>query len=110
MIVKVFIKRHFKEGNDTEAFNLLKKIRLKAMEYEGYISGDTLVNTNDPQEIMVISTWQSMDNWNTWKKSEDRKNIDTLLEVLQTTPTLYESFVFSKYRLSAKTGFADHPG
>jgi hypothetical protein len=51
-----------------------------------------------------------MDNWNTWKKSEDRKNIDTLLEVLQTTPTLYESFVFSTYRLSAKTGFADHPG
>lgn len=110
MIVKVFIRRHLKEGNDREAFSLLKKIRLKAMEYEGYISGDTLVNTNDLQEIMVISTWQSLDNWNTWKESEDRKTIDAPLDALQTTPTSYESFILSKYRLSAKTGFADHPG
>lgn len=110
MIVKVFIRRHLKEGNDREAFALLKKIRLKAMEYEGYISGETLVNTDDPQEIMVISTWQSMDNWNTWKESQDRKNIDALLDALQAAPTSYESFILSKYRLSAKTAFADHPG
>jgi heme-degrading monooxygenase HmoA len=110
MKVRVFIRRKFKEGKDMVAFRLLKKIRLNAMEYEGYISGETLVSTNDPQEIMVISTWQNMEDWNSWKESEDRKTIDALLEELQTTPTLYESFVFSKYRLSAKTGFADHPG
>lgn len=110
MLVKVFIRRHFKEGKDREVFRLLKKIRLKAMECEGYISGETLVSTNDPQEIMVISTWESMDDWDSWKESLDRKTIDALLEELQTTSTLYESFVFSKYRLSAKTGFVDHPG
>ena len=107
MRVRVFIRRKIEEGKDTEAFRLLKKIRLNAMEYEGYISGETLVRTNDPQEIMVISTWQNMEDWNSWKESEDRKTIDALLEELQTMPTLYESFVISKYRLHAKTGFAD---
>lgn len=62
MRVRVFIRRKIEEGKDTEAFRLLKKIRLNAMEYEGYISGETLVRTNDPQEIMVISTWQNMED------------------------------------------------
>ena len=76
MLVKVFIKRNIKEGKEKEVFALIKKLRFKAMNQEGYISGENLVSTNDPQELMVVSTWQSIENWTKWKESDERKNID----------------------------------
>ncbi len=107
MLVKVFIKRHVAEGNNAEFLGLLKKLRFRAMEQKGYISGETLVSTEDFKRVMVISTWQSLD---TWKESGERKGIDTQLEELQTEPTAYEPYVFSKYRLSVKEGFPDFKG
>ena len=110
MLVKVFIKRHIKEGKDMEVFAFLKKLRINAMNQDGYISGETLISTNNHQKILVISIWQSLENWIRWKESEERKSIDALLEELQVDPTEYESYVISKYRLSVKEGFPDFPG
>ena len=110
MLVKVFIKRQVKKGNEMEFLSLLKKLRLNAMNHEGYISGETLISTDDPQKVMVISTWQSIENWNTWKASEERQNTDALLGDLQVEPTSYEPYVFSKYWLSVQKGFPESLG
>jgi heme-degrading monooxygenase HmoA len=107
MLVKIFIRRHIKAGKDKEVFALLKKLRFNAMSHAGYISGETLISTEEPQEIMVISTWHSMEKWSSWKESEGRKALDAQLEELQEEPTEYEPYVFSKYRLSVQTGFQD---
>ncbi len=104
MLVKIFIRRHIKAGKDKEVFALLKKLRFNAMNHSGYISGETLISTEDPQEIMVISTWHSMEKWSNWKESEGRKALDLQLKELQEGPTEYEPYVFSKYRLSVQTG------
>lgn len=107
MLVKIFIKRNIKEGKEKEVFALIKKLRFKAMNQEGYISGENLVSTEDPQELMVVSTWQGLENWNKWKKSDERKNIEVQIEGLLSVPTTCESFVFSKHRISVQTGFPD---
>ncbi|MCP4747822.1 MAG: antibiotic biosynthesis monooxygenase [Desulfobacteraceae bacterium] len=104
MIVKVFIKRKVRQESLMDAFHLLKNLRYKAMNYQGYISGETLVNAENESELMVVSTWYSMQDWNNWKQSEDRITIDAQLEGMQLKPTEYEPFVFSKYRLAVKTG------
>ena len=67
MLVKVFIKRRFKEGKLKEIFTQLRKIRSEAMRREGYISGETLVEIDDPKKVMVVSIWQSMEEWLEWK-------------------------------------------
>ncbi len=110
MLVKVFIKRQIIEGKEMDVFALLKKLRFKAMNQEGYISGETLISPDDPRKILVISTWQGREKWNDWKKNEDRKKIDAQLEEMQIDPTLYEPFVFSKYWISVQKGFPDFPG
>lgn len=110
MIVKVFIRRKLRPERTMDAFNLLKKIRHNAMNRKGYISGETLVSAEDDCELMVISTWHTMEDWISWKESEERKTIDAQLEELQEKATIYEPFVFSKYRLAAKTGFPDPLG
>ncbi len=110
MLVKVFIKRNIKEGKEKEVFALIKKLRFKAMDQEGYISGENLVSTDNPQELMVVSTWQGLENWNKWKKSDGRKNIEVQLEEFQSAPATCESFVFNKHRISVQTGFSDFAG
>jgi heme-degrading monooxygenase HmoA len=109
MLTRVFIKRQVEAENEKVVYRLLKDLRADAMQQQGYISGETLIRADDPQKIIVISTWHSIDEWNSWKESEQRKNIDAILEKLQVEPTDYEVYVYSKYRIAVKTGFKAHP-
>ena len=110
MAVKIIIKRKVAKGKEAELLPLLIQMRALATAQTGYISGETLVSTEDFKQVMVISTWQSLEDWNIWKESGERKSIDALLEESQTEPTAYEPYVFSKYRLSVKEGFPDFKG
>ena len=91
------IKRKIKEGKAREVFTLLNKFRSDAMNQRGYISGETLINHDDPMEILVISMWQGMENWLNWKEDPERQANETLLEKYLEGPTSYESYVFSTY-------------
>ena len=97
MIVKVMIKRKIKEGKAREVFALLNKFRSDAMNQSGYISGETLINHDDPLEILVISMWQGMENWLKWKENPERKANETQLERCLEGSTVCESYVFSTY-------------
>ena len=97
MIVKVMIKRKIKEGKTRGVFTLLNKFRTDAMNQKGYISGETLINHDDPMEILVISIWQGMENWLKWKENPERKANESLLEKWLEEPTSYKSYVFSTY-------------
>ncbi|UCG05436.1 MAG: antibiotic biosynthesis monooxygenase [Desulfobacterales bacterium] len=92
MAVKVFIKRHVKEGKADEAYALLNKIRSKAMNQQGYISGETLVNHYDHRSITVISTWQSVDDWINWEESNQRAADEAQLESLLQEPAHFEVY------------------
>jgi len=54
------------------------------MAQPGYISSETLVNTEDNSAITVISTWANAESWNKWKASKQRialgREIEPLLE------------------------------
>jgi heme-degrading monooxygenase HmoA len=95
MIVKVMIKRKIKEGKAREVFALLNKFRSEAMIQKGYITGETLMNHDNPREILVISMWQAMENWLKWRENPERKANETLLERWLEEPTAYESYIFS---------------
>ncbi|MBA3036500.1 MAG: antibiotic biosynthesis monooxygenase [Desulfobacterium sp.] len=93
------MRRKIKEGNLRNVFVLIRKIRAMAMNQQGYISGETLVDYNNPQGTLVIGTWQSMEDWMNWKENQLRKEIEVQLEELLDEPTEYEVFVYSKHHL-----------
>lgn len=93
MLTKIFIKRQFKEGKTREIVALLKDLRSKAMIQQGYVSGETLMEPGNPQNLLVIGTWQSMENWHAWKANRERKIIEDMLELYQKGPTKYEEYV-----------------
>ena len=50
---KVIIERQVREGEDISP--LLRELRAAAMHYPGYVSGETLVSTQDSSIIITIS-------------------------------------------------------
>jgi heme-degrading monooxygenase HmoA len=79
---------------------LFKKMRQLATGQNGYITGETLRNLNDPEEFLVISTWQSPADWENWLKSEERLEIQQQIDTLLGGKTLYDIFHYGFTELS----------
>lgn len=83
MTVKIIIQRKVKDENVVELAMLLKKLRSLTLEQPGYISGETLNRIDDKEETLVISSWRSVEDWNSWvnnpKRTEIQDEIDKLL-------------------------------
>ncbi|MBC2704499.1 antibiotic biosynthesis monooxygenase [Desulfobacula sp.] len=105
MLVKVIIKRNVSEGKEKHFFSLLKNLRFNAMHQKGYISGETLICAENTNRVVVISKWESLEDWGNWKTDIKRREIDARLGELQDNPTIYEPYVFSKYKAAAEQGF-----
>ena len=93
MTAKVLITRRCKEGESNNVFSCLKKLRTLAMEQPGYITGESLLGYHDPEKILVIGTWQSVENWLAWKDNSERTQEEARLQQYLTSPTEYEIFV-----------------
>ena len=63
MAIRVLIERRIVPENQPLLSSLLMRLRSKAMQARGYISGETLRSLQDPNEYLVISTWNSLDDW-----------------------------------------------
>ncbi|MFZ5563403.1 MAG: antibiotic biosynthesis monooxygenase family protein [Thermodesulfobacteriota bacterium] len=93
MLAKIIIKRRFKKGSTREVLPLLHDLRFAAMSQPGYVSGETLMQYDDPRKLVVIGTWQDMNSWQQWKKDPRRNEFEAMLNVYQEEPTVYEEYV-----------------
>jgi len=89
MTVKILIKRRIPTEHNENLHPLLIQLRKKATAQPGYISGETLRNIDDPEEYLVISTWQTAEDWLAWYQSQDRKQLQDKIEALLDEPTEY---------------------
>jgi heme-degrading monooxygenase HmoA len=70
------------------------RLRSKAMHAKGYISGETLRSLDDPNEYLVISTWNSLDDWRHWEAEKERQEIQNQIDSLLRAPALQRVFVY----------------
>ena len=89
MTVKIFIKRKVVEDNIMELTALLKKMRALTLSQPGYIFGETLRRIDKANESLVISTWRSLEDWQSWIKSEERIKIQSEIDLLLGEETEY---------------------
>jgi len=95
-MIRVIIERHLKEAKREDLIPLLMKLRTEAMQHPGYVTGETLVSTEDASVITVLSTWRSLDDWKAWEKSESRVKLYWQIE-----PLLQEKARVSIYQIMA---------
>jgi heme-degrading monooxygenase HmoA len=72
----------------------LKELRVLAMNQEGYIGGETLRSFEDPEKYMVISTWQSIEDWKNWFANPSRNEIQDKIDQLLGQKTEYEIYQY----------------
>ena len=92
MAVKILIKRKIKNGNMQAASRLLINNRSEVMKQPGYISSETMRSLDDPNQIVVVSMWQSRDAWEKWKNSEIRMANETEFKDYLLGQTGYEHY------------------
>jgi len=92
MAVKVLIKRRVPEDKAKDMIPLVRKMRAQATSQDGYISGETLRNLEKPEEFLVISTWESSNDWKRWLSSSERQEIQDQIDSLLGGTTEYEIF------------------
>jgi len=100
MAVKILIKRTVPQEKAREIIPLFRQMRNLANDQPGYISGETLKSLDRPDTFLVISTWQTSDDWGKWLLSRDRQGIQAKIDELLGGRTEYEIFYY---------GFSEQP-
>ena len=94
MAVKIIIKRRVPKDKEAQLLPLLIQLRALATAQPGYISGETLRNIDDAEEYLVISTWQSLEDWKRWAASKQRAEIQDKIDALLGQKTEYSSYLY----------------
>lgn len=95
MVVKIIIKRRVSKEIEPELRALMIKVRNSAINQPGYISGETLKNLEDPEETLVISTWQTLEHWNKWFKSPERIDLQIKIDKIIKEPSIFTIYQYS---------------
>jgi len=82
MAVKILIKRKLPMDKAQAMIELSRQLRILATQQEGYISGETLRRIDNPEEFLVISSWQSFEAWQKWLNSSQRKELQSKIDIL----------------------------
>ncbi len=92
MAVKILIRRKFKDATPKNVSEVLAVSRRNAMREKGYISSETLCSNDDPNLILVLSMWQSKEDWNNYKNSPVRTETEAKYSELFEKETEYGVF------------------
>ena len=94
MTIKIIIERHTIPGNELVLSELLMQLRAEAMKTKGYISGETLRALHDSNKYIVISTWDSLEDWQAWEGNEKRKEIQGRIDALLRGSSSHQIYVY----------------
>jgi heme-degrading monooxygenase HmoA len=94
MAVKILIHRKVRPGKEKELSEAVRNLRSKTIHAEGYISGETLRSIEDPSLYLVISTWRSLEDWNRWTHSPERKAFQQKTDAMLEEPTKITSYEY----------------
>jgi len=92
MTVKIFIKRKVQDTNSVELTLLLTKLRALALSQPGYLSGETFHRIDKKDECMVIGTWRSLEDWNSWVNNPQRIEVQAEIDKLLGEVTEYAMY------------------
>jgi heme-degrading monooxygenase HmoA len=91
--VHVIIKRKFKMNQPDKIIPLLKELNARAESQPGCISKVTLQSNEEQGEYLVVSVWETVEDWNNWFMNPERKEIQNQVDSVIGERTFYEVFL-----------------
>ena len=85
-MIRVIIERWLADVGDTAIEKIMRDLRREAIHHPGYVTGETLLDVADPHHFVILSTWRSREEWETWAASEMRQEIEDQIRLLLTEP------------------------
>jgi heme-degrading monooxygenase HmoA len=95
MTVKIVIKRKVPEGKEKKLLPLIKELRIATTLQAGYISGETLQRIDKPGKTVVVSTWETAEDWNRWTTSRERSALQAKIDNLLGRKTEYKIYGYT---------------
>ena len=93
MAIGVLIKRVTRPGEDAKVLlPHIIELRSLAVRQPGYISGETFLNLDRPEECLVIGRWTSLEHWQQWKRNERRVELNENIEKYLETKAEYNIY------------------
>ncbi|NWF78017.1 MAG: antibiotic biosynthesis monooxygenase [Chloroflexi bacterium] len=65
----------FKTSSYKDLEPVLMQLRSHAMQYPGYIGAENLVSEENFSIVVMISTWETIENWRTWVESRVTRDL-----------------------------------
>ncbi|SEI56118.1 Heme-degrading monooxygenase HmoA [Allopseudospirillum japonicum] len=76
-MIKVIIERTLTPGLEIEYEQAARAILQATLRAEGYISGESLKDANNPNHRFIITLWRDKTAWHRWETSEERYQVLT---------------------------------
>ncbi len=94
MAVQVLIRRKVVDSKIKEVATLMVALRSLARAQSGYMSSESLRCIDPPgdDEYLIRSTWESIDQWQTWLQSEERTEIQQKIDDITGEKTEYRVY------------------
>jgi heme-degrading monooxygenase HmoA len=97
MAISVFIRRACEDpAKEKELFSLIRKLRSLVPLQPGYLSSKYVKKIDPPKDIVAISTWDSLEDWRNWYKSEERREIHSKIDAIPGVKTTYQVYEDTK--------------
>jgi heme oxygenase (mycobilin-producing) len=75
-MIRVVLEHRAKDNESKKKLiKAIKETRAEARKQHGFIIGQTLSDVNDPLHVVVISSWQTEEDWKAWDKSTTRVSL-----------------------------------
>lgn len=92
-MIRVIIERQIANGVEANYLRTARKVLMRCIDQPGYISGESMIDANNPNHRFTLTKWESVARWTAWVESNDRKG---LMEEMQMTLTEPEKITVLK--------------
>jgi heme-degrading monooxygenase HmoA len=84
--------RKFQIEETEKLISLLAELSSRLKEQPGYISRDTLRSLDNPEEYLVRCEWETVEHWDKWLHSKERRDIQGKIDSIIGEKTFFEVF------------------